>query len=173
MTKNDIQNIPDYYIQYVSKVSDGSFDEIFENEGIDCYLDRLEDLEKVGDEVYAEGKWTIKQLVQHLIDCDRIFLNRALRFLRNDTTELPGFDETLYAESARVDHKSLESLLEELQIVRLSAWHLFKDLTEEEWQRTGTANGKTISVLAIAFIIIGHAKHHFDVIEERYMSLGN
>lgn len=171
MKKSDIKTVPDYFKQYISLVEDHSIIDQLEIGGIEPYLAQIDQLNELGDQVYAEGKWTIKQILQHLIDCDIIFLNRALRFLREDKTDLPGFEENDYAKSARVSHKTVSGLLEELQIVRMSAYHLFKDLNTVEWQRSGTANNKEISVLAIACIMVGHAYHHFNVIQERYIPL--
>ncbi|MXN89778.1 DinB family protein [Flavobacterium sp. Sd200] len=118
---------------------------------------------------YAEGKWTIKDILQHLIDTERIFAYRALRFARNDSTELPGFDENLFAATANGAERKLQDLLTELSIVRQSTIMLFKSFNSEDFLKRGIASGNTASVRAIGFIIIGHQKHHLNVFKERYL----
>lgn len=118
---------------------------------------------------YAEGKWTIKEIIQHVIDTERIFSYRALRISRNDITALPGFDENDYALNTNANDRHLQSLLTELSIVRQSTLALFKSFSEEQIKRIGIASNNEISVRAIGFIIIGHQKHHQKVFKERYL----
>ncbi len=118
---------------------------------------------------YAEGKWTIKDIIQHLIDAERIFSYRALRIARNDKTPLPGFEENDYAAIARSNERNLQSLLEEFSIVRHSTLLLFKTFTDEEMMREGIASNNSVTAAAIGFIIIGHMKHHQMIFEERYL----
>lgn len=118
---------------------------------------------------YAAGKWTLKQIIQHLIDAERIFSYRALRIGRNDKTPLPGFEENDYAAVADADARNLQSLLTEFATVRQSTLLLFKSFTDEERKRMGVASAKDVSVRAIGFIIIGHLKHHQKVFAERYL----
>jgi len=118
---------------------------------------------------YAEGKWTIKDIIQHLIDAERIFAYRALRFARNDKTDLPGFEENDYVDTANANDRTIMSLLTELSAVRHSNLLLFKTFTEEQLLRQGTANNNPISVRALGFVIIGHQNHHQRVFEERYL----
>lgn len=118
---------------------------------------------------YAEGKWTIKDIIQHLIDCERIFAYRALRIGRGDTTPLPGFEENDYALSAQADRRSLQDLLNEFSMVRHANILMFKSFTKDDLMRTGSASGYTISVRAFGFLIIGHQLHHINVFKERYL----
>ena len=118
---------------------------------------------------YAEGKWTIKEIIQHVIDTERIFAYRALRISRNDQTPLPGFDETNYINNTEANNRGLQDLLTELSAVRHSNIFLFKSFSEQQLQRTGIASNAGISVRAIGFIMIGHQKHHQKVFEERYL----
>lgn len=118
---------------------------------------------------YAEGKWTIKEIIQHVTDTERIFSYRALRISRNDITALPGFDENDYALNTNANDRHLQSLLTELSIVRQSTLALFKSFSEEQIKRIGIASNHEISVRAIGFIIIGHQKHHQKVYKERYL----
>jgi len=118
---------------------------------------------------YAEGKWTIKDIIQHLIDSERVFAYRALRIARNDKTPLPGFEENSFANEANGNNRKLQEMLTELALVRQSTIMLFKNFSEEILLRTGTASDKPVSVRALGFIIIGHQKHHQKVFEERYL----
>lgn len=118
---------------------------------------------------YAEGKWTIKEILQHIIDTERIFAYRALRISRNDTTPLPGFDEIIFANNTEGNKRSLQDLLTELSAVRHSNLLLFKSFSENQLKRVGVASEHSISVRAIGFMIIGHQKQHQKVFEERYL----
>jgi uncharacterized damage-inducible protein DinB len=118
---------------------------------------------------YAEGKWTIKDIIQHLIDAERIFTYRALRISRNDKTPLPGFEENDYAATVNANARNLQELLTELATVRQSTLLFYKSLTIEELFRVGMASDKEISVRALGFITIGHMKHHQNVFKERYL----
>lgn len=118
---------------------------------------------------YAEGKWNIKEIIQHIIDTERIFGYRALRISRNDTTPLPGFDENLFAQNTPANQRGIQDLLTEFSAVRHSNLFLFKSFSEEQFKRMGTASETSISVRAIGFILIGHQKHHQKVFEERYL----
>ncbi len=118
---------------------------------------------------YAEGKWTIKDILLHLIDAERIFAYRALRFARNDKTELPGFEENSYVDEANANKRNIQDLLTELLVVRQASLSLFKSFSEEQLLRNGIASNNPISVRALGFIIIGHQNHHQKVFEERYL----
>ena len=118
---------------------------------------------------YAEGKWTIKDIVQHLIDAERIFTYRALRFARNDKTNLSGFEENDYADEANANHRTVMQLLTEMSAVRHATILLFKTFTEEQLLRIGTSNKNSVSVRALGYIIIGHQNHHQRIFQERYL----
>ena len=118
---------------------------------------------------YAEGKWTIKDIIQHIIDAERIFSYRALRFARNDKAELPGFEENEYVEEANGNQRSIMELLTELSSVRHATLLLFKSFNEEQVCRVGIASNNPMSVRAIGFVIIGHQNHHQKIFEERYL----
>jgi uncharacterized damage-inducible protein DinB len=121
------------------------------------------------DHRYAEGKWTIKDIIQHLMDCERIFAYRALRFSRNDKTALASFEEDDYANSTNSNSRSIQDLLTEFSALRHSNLLFYKSLSEEQLKRIGTASNIQISVRALGFVIIGHQKHHHKVFEERYL----
>lgn len=119
---------------------------------------------------YAEGKWTLKEVLLHLSDTERVFQYRIAAFLRGDQNELPGFDEELYAKNSFANDRSLESLLEEYQSVRKSSQILLETANSSALKNTGTANGNQISAETIGKLIVGHNIHHLNVIEERYLS---
>ena len=121
------------------------------------------------DYQYAEGKWTIKDILQHLIDSERVFAYRALRFARRDFTPLPGFEENDYANVAEGSNRSIRDLLTELAIVRESTLCLFRTFSDETLQLKGVASGREMSVRALGFIIIGHQNHHQKIFQERYL----
>lgn len=162
---------PTYYGTYIDKAEGG---------------DLLRALRKASDKVwdtvyriptgsadrrYADGKWSVKEIFQHVIDSERVFCYRALRFARNDATALPGFDETAYTPEARVERRGFHQLLREHDAVRAGSIELFTSFDEEMLLRTGTANGQVMSVRALGWAIAGHAVHHMRVIEERYLPL--
>jgi uncharacterized damage-inducible protein DinB len=118
---------------------------------------------------YDEGKWTIKELLQHLIDTERIMSYRALRFSRNDATELQGFDENWYVDNSNGNDRNFNDLLDEFTCTRRASISLFKSFTNEMLQLSGTANGSDMTVRALGFIIAGHQMHHLKVIKERYL----
>jgi uncharacterized damage-inducible protein DinB len=118
---------------------------------------------------YEEGKWTIKDILQHLIDAERILAYRALRFSRNDKTQLASFDENEYVIEANANRRSIQDLLTELAVVRQSTLSLFRSLSQEELVRNGIASNNPMSVRALGFVIIGHQNHHQRIFEERYL----
>lgn len=130
----------------------------------------LEDLDSKKENYrYADGKWSIKELLLHIIDAERVFAYRALRFARNDSTELRGFDENLYVEFSDVSQRSLSDLLKEFNWVRKSNILMFESMDDEALSRMGRVEGNLISVRALGFIICGHLLHHLKVIQERYL----
>ncbi|MDD3722890.1 MAG: DinB family protein [Lutibacter sp.] len=118
---------------------------------------------------YNEGKWSIKELLQHVIDTERIMSYRALRFSRNDATELQGFDENWYVENSNGNDRNFNNLLEEFTCTRRASISLFKSFTDEMLLLSGTANGSDLTVRALGFIIAGHQIHHLKIIKERYL----
>lgn len=118
---------------------------------------------------YAPEKWSIKELVGHVIDAERIFAYRALRFARNDQTELSGFEQDDYIRHAGFDKYRLEELVREFELVRGSNLLMLKHLDAEAWQRRGVASGAEVSVRALAFIIAGHERHHMEILRARYL----
>ena len=118
---------------------------------------------------YAEGKWTIKELIQHLIDSERVFAYRALRFARNDSTVLSGFEQDDYVAVFDANTRDFDELLEEMELTRKSTILLFKSFGEKELIRVGVASGNNMSVRALGYVISGHLVHHFNIMKERYL----
>ena len=166
LNKNDY---PAYFETYISLSKDLSLPKDFESnkERSVSFFQALK-FDKL-DYRYQPEKWSIKDILLHLIDCERIFQYRALRISRNDKTPLPGFDENNYAIEANATNRSLESLLEEYKSVRNATMTLFNTFTNDELIRKGNASGKDISVRAIGYIILGHELHHIEIIKERYL----
>jgi hypothetical protein len=119
---------------------------------------------------YGEGKWTIREVLCHMIDAERIHAYRALRFARNDKTALPGFEENDYAPEANASGRSMRKIADELAHLRAATVDMFEGFTEEMLWRRGTANKNELSVLALGFIIAGHEAHHRKILTERYLS---
>jgi len=118
---------------------------------------------------YEEGKWSIKELLGHIIDCERIHQYRALCIARGETTPLPGFDQDLYVAQSNAESRRLESLLHEFEATRKSSITLFASFTEEMLSNVGNANGYDLTARAISFILPGHEKHHINIVKERYL----
>lgn len=117
---------------------------------------------------YAEGKWSIREMLQHMNDTERIFAYRALRFAREDRTPLAGFEENDYAPASRADRLSLASLLDEHRIIRQGTFALYQSFDERMLGQQGKAGGNMVGVRTLGLIIAGHAEHHCDILEERY-----
>jgi hypothetical protein len=117
---------------------------------------------------YAPGKWSVKEVVGHLADTERIMAYRALRIARGDETPLPGFDENAYVPPAKFDARPLADLIADFLTVRSATLGLFKSFDGDAWRRRGTASGKPISVRALGYVIPGHERHHVEVLKARY-----
>jgi uncharacterized damage-inducible protein DinB len=157
-----------FYHRYVASVPDGDVVERLRTDGRELVrtIQRIPP-ERAGYR-YGPEKWTIRQVVGHLIDAERIFTYRALRFARGDRTMLPGFDENDYVRTAGSDERTLADLARELAAVRESTVLLFESLPDDAWVRTGNANGRDMSVRALAYVAAGHPLHHLRILRERY-----
>lgn len=158
-----------YYSKYIDRVPDGDIVETLQKDT----RETLEFLRSIPEEKfdyrYASGKWTIRQIVGHLADGERVFQYRAWRFSRADSTSVPGFDENEYVANAPFENVSMTDLIDEFENLRKASIHLFSNMTEEMMARRGLANGAEVSVRAIAFIIAGHVTHHMAVLRDRYL----
>lgn len=167
MNRPQVNEYPKWADVYISLVKDDII--ITLEKQVKDFVDFINSLIDKGDYAYAEGKWTIKQLVGHIIDTERILAYRMLCFVRGDKNALPGFDEDAYVSNAHFQDRSLFSLGEEFAAMRTANLYLIKSLNEEELDRAGIANGLPITPRALAYFIAGHLIHHKNVIEERYL----
>lgn len=125
--------------------------------------------EEKADYAYAPGKWTLKEVWQHISDTERIMSYRLLRIARNDSTPLPGFDQDIFVANGNAAQLSLQAILDEWKAVRAATNALMANLDPQALQRTGTASGHPISAEALAYIVVGHVEHHLQIIRERYL----
>ena len=157
-----------FHAGYIAGVPDGDPVVMLRTAGaeLDAVLRAIP--EARGGHRYAAEKWSIREVVGHLTDAERIFSYRALRIARGDATPLPGFEENDYVRAARSDDRTLTDLADELRVVRESTVRLFASLPDDAWNRRGVTNGKEITVRALAWITVGHAMHHLRILRERY-----
>jgi hypothetical protein len=157
-----------YYARYIELVPEGNLVDLL----VEQQLDTLGMLRRVEEErgafAYAPGKWTIKEVIGHMSDAERVFSYRALRFARGDATPLASFDENAYAPAGRFNDRRMGSLIDEFQSIRAATVHLFRYLSDEELTRRGVASGNPVSVRALGYIIAGHERHHASLLRERY-----
>ncbi len=158
-----------FYETYVALVEETDIISALENQIAEVEKIFAAIPEEKADYAYAEGKWSIRQMLGHIIDGERIFAYRALRFSRGDETALPGFEENFYVDGSNFQNAKLADLLAQLTLLRQANVLMFKNLTEEMWTRTGTASENAISVRAIAYISVGHIRHHLRILRERYL----
>lgn len=123
------------------------------------------------DHAYADGKWTIRELLQHMIDAERVFTFRAVWFARRDPQPLPGFDEKSWAAAMDISKRNWKDMISEFKSLRKATIAMFETFTEEDLTAIGTASGNQISVTAIGFVVSGHINHHVKIINERYLQL--
>ncbi len=159
-----------FYQKYIQQAPDGDILEI---------LDKQADLmgrffagisEEKGNYRYAPDKWSIKEVVGHLLDVERIFAYRAFRFSREDAVELAGFDQDVYVPKGQYDTQDLPELVESFYLQRKATLSMFRQFTPAMWEARGKANGSEMSVRAVAWILAGHLIHHMKIIQNRYLS---
>ena len=169
MAKPVLSEVPSFYHNYVKLVEEDNVAEAIQING-ERSLSFFRNIPtEKWDHRYAEGKWTLKELLQHIIDGERIFCYRALCFARGEKTSLPGFDENTYAAASKAGKRKGDELISEFETVRKSTDQLFTSFDEEQLAMNGTANNNPISVNSIGFIIAGHVQHHLNIIKERYL----
>lgn len=157
-----------FYHGYVSGVPDGDIVALVRESGREQANAIAAVSEERGGFRYAEGKWSIREVVGHMIDAERIFSYRLLRIARGDATPLAGFEENDYVRTAGSDARTMASLVGELAVVREATALLYESLPDDAWVRRGIASGAEVSARAIAYIVVGHAMHHLRVLRERY-----
>jgi hypothetical protein len=159
-----------YYERYIRQVPDGDLIATLEAQFSDTTALLRGVPEEQGDHAYAPGKWSIKEVVGHVSDTERIFSYRLLRAARGDATPLPGYDENTYVPAGVFAARTLASLVDEWTAVRGATLALLRGLPGEAWNRRGTANATPFSVRAVAWILAGHERHHAELLRTRYLS---
>jgi len=169
MNRPETSEYDPYYERYISLVADSDIIDV-----LGAQPTRLQDIltampEEKGVFRYAEGKWSIKELLGHLIDGERMFAYRTFRISRGDETPIEGFEQDGYIENAHSNDRSFADLLEEFSLLRRANMIFFKNLTDDAWLRVGTANKVKVSVRALVYIMAGHIEHHFGILKDRYL----
>jgi uncharacterized damage-inducible protein DinB len=157
-----------YYETYISKVKGSDILGILEAQRLQMAQLFAARSERDGNFRYATGKWTVKEVLGHVNDTERIFTYRALRIARGDQTALPGFEQDDYVRGGNFAERTLADLADEFELVRAASIALFRSLPKEGWQRRGVASEKEVTARALAFIVAGHEIHHRLILEERY-----
>ena len=169
MSNVDLSRVFEYYHKYINLAINDDLKAALEKHQIELSSFLKDIPKKKWNYRYAEGKWSIKEVVQHIIDAERIFTYRALCFARKDQTPLPSFDENTFAANSKADDRSKKDLLKELKIVQSSSAQMFDSFDDEQLNQSGIASEKPTYVKGIAYIVFGHALHHKDILEERYL----
>jgi uncharacterized damage-inducible protein DinB len=165
----NLESVPPYYKNYVKQVEEGDLLQALRVSGHRT-LEVVHAINEAQQDFrYAEGKWSVRELLCHMIDAERIFAYRALRFSRQDKTPLAGFEENNYAPEANAHNRSLKRIADDMRHLRISTLDLFESFSEEMLVRKGIANNKELSVVALGFIIAGHETHHRKILQERYL----
>jgi len=159
---------PSYFEKYVSKVQGGDVLSQLESQRVQTAQLFAASTERDGNFRYAPDKWTIKEIVGHLCDSERIFSYRALCIARGDQTPLPGFEQDDYIKNGNFAEQALADLVQEYGLVRVATLALLRSFNAEAWSRRGTASDRPITVRALAFVIAGHELHHREILKERY-----
>jgi len=171
MKKSQIHPKPEYFDRYIDKTEDLPLMEVLEKSLRELNHLPLVKLEALGNLTYAEGKWTVKDIFQHLCDTERIFTYRALAFSRNETGQVLGYEEDHYARHANANNRELNEIIRELVTIRASFVELFRSFTPEMLLKTGKGFKGDYSVLAIGFMMPGHQRWHLDVIDALYLPM--
>ena len=170
MTRPDLQSVPTFYKRYVEHVKEMDLIEALKFSSAET-LQLIRSIpENQGEYRYAEGKWSIKEVLNHMLDVERIMSYRALRFARNDKTDLPGFEENDYAPEANAHSRTIIQLTDEIKRLRATTIDLFTSFTADMLTREGTANKNKLSVLTLGYVISGHESHHRQILKERYLT---
>jgi exoribonuclease II len=169
MNRPEINEFDPYYNTYVSLIEGENVLEQLDAQPpeIRAIFDNMPDSR--GNHSYAEGKWTIKELLSHLIDGERIFAYRVLRISRGDETPIEGFEQDGYIENSNANNRSFSDLLDEFEFQRRANMNMLRNLSDDAARRIGTASEKTISVRALVYIMAGHVRHHINILHERYL----
>jgi hypothetical protein len=171
MARPSSNTFPDYFNTYIKLVEEDDINTALKNQTPEAAAFFNSIPEDKSLYKYADDKWTIKESLQHIIDAERVFTYRAMAFARKDRNSLPSFDDKSYAANSHANSRTWKDLIEEFLAIRKSTELLFNSFTEEDLKSSGIASDKEISVLALGYIAAGHAKHHINIIRERYLDV--
>jgi len=171
MKRSQLPTLPEYFDRYINMTDDVELLDAIQKSIDELDTIPIQKWRALGDKVYAPGKWTIHEIIQHLIDAERIFSYRVLAFSRGETQKMPSFDEDEYVKASNANNRSLESLIDELKIVHFSLYALFHSFTPAMLEIMGQGFKGSYSIASIGFMLPGHQRWHFKLIEERYMPL--
>ena len=170
MPRPDLNSIPAWYHGYVNAVEGNDFLAAMKMQ-TPAFIRMLNKIPVAKRNYrYAKGKWTIQELLQHIIDAERVFAYRALCFARKDKTSLPSFDENDYAANSKAAKREWNHMVAEFKSLRLATEIMFSSFDKDQLRFVGTANNNPVSVLAIGFILVGHVAHHISIMRSRYLS---
>ncbi|MCO6495192.1 MAG: DinB family protein [Bacteroidetes bacterium] len=168
MVKLSIDECPAYFEMYLEMVDEDILKEL--ETQLEEYPKFIKSIPKEKELFsYAPGKWTVKEIIGHNTDTERVMFNRAFRIARNDKTPIPGFDEDAYVAATNFNSREMEDLLEEFILQRKSIIYFFKTLTQDELKRIGTASNKSVSSRALFYFLLGHLQHHVNFLKEKYL----
>jgi len=169
MTRPKLTECPEWYHGYINSVPDGNIIELMEEQlkEVAAILNSIPKEKELFR--YDEGKWSIKELIGHINDAERILSYRALRFLRKDKTDVGQYDHDKYVKAAKFDNIDFEILKKEFRFLRKATLMIFQNVAEDQWMFEGVSDGKSFTLRAMAYIIVGHVNHHLTVLKDKYL----
>lgn len=171
MAKPSTTNYPEYFQRYINQVKEDDLKLAFKNQMPAAEIFFQSVSEEFSNRKYAEGKWTIKEVLQHIIDAERVFSYRAMCFARKEQHILPSFDENSYAINSNANNRAWNEMIKEFTATRKSTEYLFNSFTDDALNSVGKASDYTITVAALGFVTVGHVNHHIRIIQERYIGV--
>lgn len=172
MKKSDIKKMPPYFDRYIDLAEDTTVVESLRSSLQELEQAPIEKWRALGDRAYADGKWSVKDILQHYIDTERVFTYRITAIARGDKQNMLPYDEEVFGQNAQANFRDLDDLIEELSLIRKATIKLFESFTPEMLQQEGNGfNGMQYTPLALGFMLAGHQRWHFRVLEERYYAL--
>ena len=169
MPRPDLSRVASFYHNYIKQVPHSDLAKALKELG-EAFIAQMETVPASKyDYAYAEGKWTMKELFQHVLDTERILVYRALCIARKETQSLPGFEEKDYADNSKAANRNWNDMIEEFRVMRKSSEYMFASFDDEQLENSGIANNSPLYVLGLGFIVAGHCQHHLNIVRERYL----
>jgi len=169
MKKPSPNEVGEWYHGYINRVEDGTVMSVLRQQELSFIPFILSIPSEKGDFKYADGKWSVKEIISHLIDTERVFCYRGLALSRGEPNPIPGFDQDIYVANSNADSRSLDDLAAEFMAVRKASLAFYKSVDEKGAEKSGVVSGNAMSVRATAYIIAGHLIHHKEVLQEKYL----